>query len=481
MALYRLLESFGMTPDVVAGHSIGELAAAYVAGVWSLADACALVAARGRLMGALPAGGGMLAAAVPEERAVELLAEPAFAAVSLAAVNAPDAVVFSGDTGAVAELESRLGDEGVKTSRLRVSHAFHSALMDPMLTEFEEVAAGLTYHQPRIPLCSTVSGAFADDVLRTPGYWVRQVREAVRFAPAVRSLLDSGAGLFVELGPDAVLTAMTRATVAADPAARAAAVAGSRRTTAEPEQLAAALATAHCAARPVRWATYFGDRPQARITLPTYPFEHERFWLRPAEAAAAPLAGADAAGHPLLHAQVQLAGKDEWLFTGRLSPRTHPWLADHVVCGAVLMPGTGFVELALAAGARLGVPRLAELTLAEPLMLPADGAADLQLTVGEPDADGHRSVTIHARTADAWVPHAHGLLTPAAPAAAPDWSQAWPPAAGDPVDGQQVYLALGSLGFGYGPAFQGVRAAWSRGEEVFVDLALRQVLIISVI
>ncbi|MDI3389334.1 SDR family NAD(P)-dependent oxidoreductase [Streptomyces sp. B-S-A8] len=472
VAMYRLVESFGVTPDAVAGHSIGELAAAHVAGVWSLADACRLVAARGRLMGALPAGGGMLAAAVPEERAVELLAEPAFAALSLAAVNAPDAVVFSGGTETVAALESRLGAEGVKTSRLRVSHAFHSALMDPMLTEFEEVAAGLTYHRPRIPLCSTVSDVFADDALSTPGYWVRQVREAVRFAPAVRSLLDSGVGLFVELGPDAVLTAMPRATVAADPAARASAVAGSRRTTAEPEQLAAALATAHCAARPVRWATYFGDRPQARITLPTYPFEHERFWLRPAEAAAAPLAGADAAGHPLLHSRVQLAGKDEWLFTGRLSPRTHPWLADHVVSGAVLMPGTGFVELALAAGARIGVPRLAELTLAEPLMLPADGAADLQLTVGEPDAGGHRPVAVHARTAGAWVPHAHGLLAPAAPAAAPDWSQAWPPAAGDPVDAQQVYLALGSLGFGYGPAFQGVRAAWSRGEEVFVDLAL---------
>ncbi|MGW7468521.1 type I polyketide synthase [Streptomyces xantholiticus] len=475
VAMYRLVESLGVTPDVVAGHSIGELAAAYVAGVWSLPDACTLVAARGRLMGALPTDGSMLAAAVPEGRAVELLAavntDPAAAAVSLAAVNAPDAVVFSGDTEAVSALESRLVAEGVKTSRLRVSHAFHSALMDPMLTEFAEIAAGLTYHEPRIPLCSTVSGAFADDSVGTPEYWVRQVREAVRFAPAVQSLLDSGVGLFVELGPDAVLTTMTRATLATDLAARASVVAASRRTVAEPEQLVAALATAHCAGRPVRWAAYFGARPQARITLPTYPFQHERFWLLPAEAAA-PLAGADSADHPLLHAQVQLAGKDEWLFTGRLSLRTHPWLADHAVFGAVLMPGTGFVELALAAGARLGVPRLAELVLAEPLVLPTDGAADIQLAVGEPDADGHRTVAVHARAADAWVLHARGLLTPAAPTSAPGWSQVWPPVAGDPVDGQQVYGALGDLGFGYGPVFQGVRAAWSRGEEVFADLAL---------
>ncbi|RCG28777.1 SDR family NAD(P)-dependent oxidoreductase [Streptomyces diacarni] len=468
VAMYRLVESLGVTPDVLAGHSIGELAAAYAAGVWSLSDACRLVAARGRLMGALPAGGAMLAAAVPQERARELSAA---GAVSLAAVNAPDAVVFSGNTEAVSDLESRLAAEGVKTSRLRVSHAFHSALMDPMLADFAEIAAGLTYHEPRIPLCSTVSGAFADGAVLTPEYWVRQVRESVRFAPAVQSLLDSGVGLFVELGPDAVLTAMTRATVAADPAARASVAAASRRTVAEPEQLATVLATAHCAGLPVRWAAYFGARPQARIALPTYAFQHEHFWLQPAESAA-PLAGADSADHPLLHARVQLAGKDEWLFTGRLSLRTHPWLADHTVLGTVVMPGAGFVELALAAGARLGVPRLAELELAAPLMLSADGAADMQLAVGEPDADGHRTVTIHARAADAWVPHARGLLTPAAPTPAPDWSQAWPPAAGDPVDGQQVYRALGDLGFGYGPVFQGVRAAWTRGEEVFVDLAL---------
>ncbi|MEU7619363.1 type I polyketide synthase [Micromonospora rifamycinica] len=461
VALYRLLESFGVVPDVMIGHSIGELAAAYVAGVWSLPDACRLVAARGRLMGALPAGGAMLAAAVTEERALALVeASP----VSLAAVNAPEAVVFSGDEEAVSALESALVTEGVRASRLRVSHAFHSALMDPMLTEFGRIADGLTYHEPRISLCSTVSGVLSGDAVQTPGYWVRQVREAVRFAPAVRSLLDSGVRLFVEVGPDAVLTAMTRA-------AGASVVAASRRTVAEPEQLAVALATAHCAGRPVRWAEYLGARPQARIPLPTYPFQHERFWLRPAETTAA-LAGADTVGHPLLHARVPVAGKDEWLFTGRLSERTHPWLADHAVFGTVVLPASGFVELALAAGARLGVPRLAELVIAAPLALPADGGADLQLAVGEPDADGNRAVVVHARTAGAWTPHARGLLTPAAPVASADWSRVWPPFAGDPIDGPQVYRALGERGFGHGPAFQGVRAAWSRGEHVYADLSL---------
>ncbi|WP_424810308.1 SDR family NAD(P)-dependent oxidoreductase [Rhodococcus sp. 27YEA15] len=476
VAMYRLVESLGVTPDAVAGHSIGELTAAYAAGVWSLSDACRLVAARGRLMGALPTGGSMLAAAVPEEQAVELLAagntDSAVVAVSLAAVNAPDAVVFSGDTQAVSALESRLVAEGVKTTRLRVSHAFHSALMDPMLTEFAEIAAGLTYHNPRIPLCSTVSGEFAVESLSTPEYWVRQVREAVRFAPAVQSLLDSGVRLFVEMGPDAALTTITRATLATDLVAGTSVVAGSRRTVAEPEQLVVALATAHCAGRPVRWATYFGSRPQTRIALPTYPFQHERFWLLPADAAA-PLAGADSAAHPLLHSQVQLAGKDEWLFTGRLSLRTHPWLADHAVFDTILMPGTGFVELALAVGTRLGVPRLAELVLATPLILTTDGAAaDIQLAVDQPDADGHRAVVIHARAADAWVLHARGILSPAVPTAPPSWSQAWPPVTGDPVDVQQVYRALDDVGLGYGPVFQGVRAAWSCGEEVFADLAL---------
>ncbi|MET9496296.1 type I polyketide synthase [Streptomyces sp. NPDC006552] len=469
VALYRLVESLGVVPDAVAGHSVGELAAAHVAGVWSLPDACRLVAARGRLMGALPAGGSMLAAAVPEARALELLAAD-HTAVSLAAVNAPDAVVFSGDGDAVAALEATLAAEGVRTSRLRVSHAFHSASMDPMLPEFARIAAELTYHEPRLPLCSTVSGAVADEAMGTPAYWVRQVRETVRFAPAVRSLLDSGVRLFVELGPDAVLTTMTRATLAADPATHATAVAGSRRTVAEPEQLVTALATADCAGRPVRWTEFFGARPRTRTTLPTYPFQHERFWLRPAEAVA-PLAGADSAGHPLLHTQMQLAGTDEWLFTGRLSTRTHPWLAVHTVFGTAVAPATALVELALAAGARLGVPRLAELAVEAPLILPADGGADLQLTVGAPDADGHRPLTVHSRAGDTWAPHARGLLAPAAPAAAPDWSRAWPPA-GDPLDVAELYRALGDLGFGYGPAFQGVRAAWTRGDEIFADLAL---------
>ncbi|APE34761.1 hypothetical protein BOX37_13310 [Nocardia mangyaensis] len=494
VALFRLVESFGVVPDVVVGHSIGELAAAYVAGVWSLSDACRLVAARGRLMGGLPSGGAMLAAAVTEERALELLAAGAGVeagvgadgsagpgggvgpdswadVVSLAAVNAPNAVVFSGAVAAISVLEAQLKADGVKTNRLSVSHAFHSVLMEPMLAEYERVAAGVAYQPPRIRLCSTVSGVLAGAELLTAGYWVGQVRAAVRFAPAVGSLVDSGVRRFIELGPDAVLTAMTRQSLPAELESRTVVTAAGRRTVDDVEQFAQLLADAHCAELPVRWASYFGERPQPRITLPTYPFQHERFWLLPNEPTPA-LLGADSADHPLLHAQVPLAGKDEWLFTGRLSLRAQPWLADHAVFESVLMPGTGFVELALAAGARLDVPHLAELVLASPLILTDDAAVDVQLSVDEPDATGRRAIAIHARTTDDWVLHASGVLAPALPPATSDWADVWPPVAGEPVDGQQLYRTLGDLGFGYGPVFQCVRAAWSDGDDVFAELAL---------
>ncbi|MFE7798544.1 type I polyketide synthase [Nocardia sp. NPDC057440] len=479
VAMFRLLESFGVTPDVVAGHSLGELVAAFVAGVWSLADACALVAARGRLMGAAPSGGAMHAAAISEAEAVEMLAGYTDR-VSLAAVNGPESVVFSGFADAVDEIQRRLSDAGRRNSRLRISHASHSVVMEPILAEFRAVAAGLTYREPMLPIMSNVSGERAGAKVLDPEYWVTHVRSCVRFAPGVDSLVESGVRRFIEVGPDAVLTAMARECLAERPevAAKSVVLASSRRKVDETVGFVTCLAHAHVVGMPADVRRLFAGRTADRIVLPTYAFQHQRYWLQPSDDVVA-----GSFGHPLLTNAVPLAGKDEWLFSGRVSLRTQPWIADHAVFGTALLPGTAFVELALAAGARLNVDAVEELLLEAPLLLAGGAEVDLQLSVEAPDDESRRAFAIYSRSeaaeadsADAqpWVLHARGVLT-AADEVAPTWDErTWPPSGAEPSDDGSFYDRLAQRGFDYGPVFQGVTAMWSHGERTFAEVSLSE-------
>ncbi|MGV9820721.1 SDR family NAD(P)-dependent oxidoreductase, partial [Nocardia xishanensis] len=473
VALARLLDSFGVTPDVLVGHSIGELAAAYLAGVWSLPDACRLVAARGRLMGQLPEGGAMLAIAASEHEVAEALVD----GVSIAAVNSPVAVVVSGDEEAVAVLEQRFADRGRKTSRLRVSHAFHSHRMDPMLTEFETVARDVTYRRPQIPLVSNLSGRIAGDEVLEPSYWVQQVRAAVRFARGVDTLVASGVRRFLEIGPDAVLTAMTRQGLPEDIESQSLVVAAARRGRAEVEQFVNGLAHAHAVGVDVDWKAFFAARSVSRVSLPTYAFQRRRYWLETSVGAAGvESVGLGAVEHPLLGAVVSVAESGDVLLTGRLSVATQPWLADHVVAGSVLLPGTGFVELALRAGAVAGYPAIEELTLQAPLVLPAAGGAQIQVVVGGAEHESpRRPISIYSRGEhdhDAqWVLNTRGLLTTREDTTESE-TGAWPPAAASGIDIAAAYTDLLARGYDYGPAFQGVRALWRHGAEVFAEIAV---------
>ncbi|WP_225828601.1 type I polyketide synthase [Streptomyces naphthomycinicus] len=465
VALYRLLESWGLTPDQLAGHSVGEIAAAHVAGVLTLQDATILVAARGRLMQALPEGGAMAAVRAAEDEVTPLLTPR----TGIAAVNGPAAVVVSGDTAEVERITAELAARGHDTKRLRVSHAFHSPLMEPMLAEFRRVVNVLDYAEPTLPVVSTVTGGPVGSELCDPEYWVEHVRARVRFHDAVRTLTDAGVRTFLEIGPDAVLSAMGPDCTDAPGTAFLPVL---RRERPEAREAATALAAAHARGVPVDWQRYFAPLGGRRIDVPRYPFQRRRFWLEQSTATDATDLGQLPAAHPLLAAVVAV-GAEGVVLTGRLSPRTQPWLADHVIAGRVLFPGTAYVELALRAGDHVGAGTLEELTLGTPLVLRADDDVAVQVAVGEPDETGRRGVTLHTRADEAapWTQHAAGVLTTTAPATAAGLT-VWPPRDAEPLDTAGVYADLADQGYGYGPAFQGLRAAWRHGDDVYAEVAL---------
>nr|WP_284748671.1 type I polyketide synthase [Amycolatopsis sp. RTGN1] len=458
VALFRLLESWGVHPEYLAGHSIGELAAAHVAGVFSLSDACRLVAARGRLMQALPRGGGMLAVSATEDEVTPLLTDT----VSIAAINGPTSIVVSGAD--LDGIERHFTALGRKTKRLTVSHAFHSPLMDPMLAEFAKVAERITFTEPSLPIVSTVTGAVTS--VLTPEYWVGQVRAAVRFADAVTTLHGLGVNRFVEIGPDAVLAPMVEAAVV---------VPTLRKGRDERATVLAAVGELHVHGQSPDWTAVFAGTAAQRIDLPTYAFQYQRFWphLSGMPLGDVTAAGLTAVDHPLLGAAVSVAGADELLFTSRLALSTHPWLAGHEVMGQVLLPGTAFLELAVRAADQAGCARVEELTLAAPLVLPARGGVQLQCSVGTPAEDGTRAFTAHSRIegTEEWVLHATGLLAVEAGEPGEPLSE-WPPAKAEPLAVEDFYDTYAAGGFAYGDAFRGLTAAWRSGDDVFAEIAL---------
>ncbi|MDN0195768.1 type I polyketide synthase [Streptomyces sp. S.PNR 29] len=481
VSLAAVWRSFGVEPAAVVGHSQGEVAAACVAGGLSLEDGARVVAVRSRLVREKLSGrGGMGSVALPVAEVEERLARFE-GRIGVAAVNGPASVVVSGEVEALDALLAECEEAGVRARRIAVDYASHSAQVDALNEDLLAELAELKPRSSSVAFHSTVTGGQLDTAGLDAGYWLRNMRETVAFEGAVRATIDEGHRILLEISPHPVVVMAVQEII--DDAGVAAHVSGSvRRDDGGAGRLLASFAEAYVAGAPVDWAKAFEGTGARPVDLPTYAFQRQRYWLRPPASGSGDVtaAGLSSPGHPLLGAAVEPAESDSLVLTGRLSLRDHPWLADHRVMGTIPLPGTAFVELAVAAGDLVECPHVEELTMQAPLALPETGSVDLQLTVGAPDESGRREIGFFARADDgisagSWIRHATGALAPAAPGPE-DAPAAWPPHGAERIDVSELYEQLEDGPFAYGPAFHGLRAAWSRGREVFAEVRLPQEL-----
>ncbi|MFF3489278.1 SDR family NAD(P)-dependent oxidoreductase [Streptomyces sp. NPDC002701] len=489
VSLAEVWRSRGVEPAAVLGHSQGEIAAAVVAGGLSLQDGARVVALRSRALRALSGLGGMVSVARGVREVRELLT--AFdGRIGVAAVNGPASVVVSGDADALDEFLARCEQTGVRARRVVVDYASHSAHVERIEEELADLLAPVVGRSCAVPFYSTVSGSVIDTAELDGGYWYRNLRGTVQFEAATRALLADGFHVFVEVSAHPVVATGIQETIE-DAGARAGVVGTLRRDEGGPERFTLSLGEAWALGADVDWDTYYeGTRPR-RVDLPTYAFQRQHYWPRFADLGGdVTSAGLDSPDHPMLGASVELASGDGLVATARWSLRTHPWLADHAVSGTVIVPGTALVESVIRAGDALGCGQVDELTLQAPVVLQERGEVQVQIAVGGADASGRRPVTVHTRSAasagpagqsgfdgdpeDLWTLRAQGTLAePNDPVVdGPEDFTVWPPHGATAVAAEGFYDLLAGRGYEFGPVFQGVRATWSRGDDLFAEVVL---------
>ncbi|MEU7673016.1 type I polyketide synthase [Streptomyces huasconensis] len=488
VSLAEVWRAQGVRPAAVVGHSQGELAAAAVAGVLSVEDAARVVALRSRLIGRELAGqGGMVSLPVALSAAEELI-QPWAGRISVATVNGPQSTVVAGEAAALDEFMAVCERGEVNARRIPVDYGSHTPQVELLRDALLELAAPVTPRTAEVPMYSTVTGELLAEGGADAEYWYRNLRQPVRFHDTVRALIGAGHRTFVEVSPHPVLTSSVEET---GEAAGVEVFAGGtlRRDQGGAPRFLTSLAALWAHGGTPDWSKVFAGTDAHRVDLPTYAFQRRHYWLDgSATTTEVSGAGLAALGHPLLAAGIALADGDGHVSTGRISLRTHPWLADHTVLGRALVPGAAVLELMLRAGESAGTELLDELVLHAPLVVPdGDAVVDLQVAVDAPDEQGRRAVRLHSRAhrpsedddRAEWTCHAEGLLTAAPAEEQPAADTAWPPAGAEavPIDGTDdgtagLYARMAAAGYGYGPVFQGIRAVWRRGEELFAEVAL---------
>ncbi|NLU76573.1 SDR family NAD(P)-dependent oxidoreductase [Streptomyces sp. HNM0575] len=480
VSLAALWRAHGVEPAAVLGHSQGEIAAAAATGALSRDDAAKVVALRSRALTRIAGTGGMMSVQLGRDEVTERIA-PRGDRLSVAAVNGPRAVVLAGEVAALHELHAELVAEDVSARIIPVDYAAHSAQVDGISEELLDLLASVTSVETAVPFHSCVDGARRPTAGLDAEYWRRNLRDTVQFDRSVRGVLDDGVRMLVEASPHPVLSTAVEE-IAADAGSEAAAWGTLHRGEGGPTRFLLALAQAHVNGAAVDWSPAFEGTGAALVELPTYAFQGERFWLtasgRPADAAAM---GLTAAAHPLLSAEVDLPDSGSVAFTGRVSLAAQPWLADHVVSGMVILPGTAYMEMAFHAADRVGCESVEELTVQAPLLLSERSAHAVQVVVAAPLETGQRQLTVYARPEHdreeldeaEWTCHATGWLRATAPAGSgPAAPLSWPPEDASHVTADEVYGMLVARDYGYGPVFQGLRDVWVRGREVFAEVSL---------
>jgi acyl transferase domain-containing protein/acyl carrier protein len=512
VSLARLWQACGVRPDAVVGHSQGEITAVCVAGGLSLQDAARMVALRSMALRDLSGKGGMVSVSVAENELAALL-EGLDGELSLGAVSGPRSMVMSGGLGALSELLVRCEERQAKARKVQIDYAAHSAHIEEIRKELLDAYTSIAPRSGELPFYSSTSGGIVDTAELDADSWYRNLREPVRFDRAIRALLDDGHRTFIEVSPHPILTMGMHETIdnatprrpasSSGPEIAAGAetlssvsVLGSlRRGDGGPRRFLASLSEAWVHGVEVKWETLLDGAPKGKVQLPSYPFQRKRYWLDIAtEPVGTAAAGQVSIGHPLIRSAIPLVEGEGWLFTGRLSLDDQPWLRDHVIEGAVVVPGTTIVDLVLRVGAEVGCEVLEDLVHEAAITLSTDQpAVELQVKLAQADEFGKRAVGVFARPEDpvweggeVWTRHARGALLDTTYAVSEQTSAsdgsvdavvmgAWPAEGADPVPIEDLYDDLARAGLDYGPTFFSTHAAWYREGEAFTEVRLPEV------
>ncbi|NEP57199.1 MAG: SDR family NAD(P)-dependent oxidoreductase [Symploca sp. SIO2G7] len=481
-ALCKLWKSWGIKPDVVMGHSVGEYVAATIAGIFSLEDGLKLIATRGKLMQKLPASGAMISVIAKKSKVAELVTKSQ-GKVAIAAINGPESIVISGEAQAIGEIVSILETEGIKTKELEVSHAFHSPLMEPMLVEFEKVANQLTYHQPRIPLLSNVTGTRADKSIGTAQYWVNHVSQPVRFAQSMKTLHQQGYELFLEIGPKPILLGMGRQCL---PEQVGVWLPSLRQGVEAWPQMLSSLGHLYVRGAKIDWLKFDQEYSHQKVVLPTYPFQRERYWIESNKnLTKRQKLSTRKKPHPLLGEKLNCASEQQ-IFESFIGEESPTYLGHHRVFKRALLPTTAYLEMAIAAGSyrwRTCQLVVENLIIQRGCMLPAGELISVQ-TLVTPSNNKSQQFQIFSQPEqnnqgeEKWALHATGKIrTETETTKTKIDLEKWQRECSQAREVKQHYQKLEQIGIEYGSSFQGIEKLWSGSNQALAKIKLPEELI----